>query len=113
MAVNKIDREDADPNRVLQQLSEHGLVPEAWGGDTIIVEVSALQDLGIDDLLEQLVVVAEVEELAGQPRRAGPAASSSRPNLEVGRGPVATGHRASGARCGSATPSWPVPRGAR
>ena len=67
VAINKIDREDADPNRVLQQLSEHGLVPEAWGGDTIMVEVSALQDLGIDDLLEQMVVVAEVEELQASP----------------------------------------------
>ena len=52
VAINKIDRENADPNRVMQQLSEHGLVPEAWGGDTIMVEVSALQNLGIDDLLE-------------------------------------------------------------
>ena len=54
VALNKVDREDADPNRVMQQLSEQGLVPEAWGGDTITVEVSALQNLGVDDLLEQL-----------------------------------------------------------
>ena len=54
VAINKIDREDADPNRVKQQLSDQGLVPEDWGGDTIMVEVSALQDLGIDDLLEQI-----------------------------------------------------------
>ena len=54
VAVNKIDRDNADPARVLQQLSERGLVPEAWGGDTIVVEVSALQNLGIDDLLEQI-----------------------------------------------------------
>ena len=79
VAVNKIDRDDADPNRVMQQLSEHGLVPEAWGGDTITVEVSALQNLGIDDLLEQIVLVAEVEELAGHHPRAGPGASCSRP----------------------------------
>ena len=51
----------------MQQLSELGLVPERWGGDTIMVEVSALQNLGIDDLLEQLMVVAEVEELRANP----------------------------------------------
>ena len=69
VAVNKIDRENADPNRVLQQLSEHELVPEAWGGDTIVVEMSALEgNLGIDELLDQLLVVAELEEFAGQPR---------------------------------------------
>ena len=62
-AINKIDKADADPNRVMQQLSEHGLVPESWGGDTITVEISALQSFGIDELLEQLVVLAEVLEL--------------------------------------------------
>ena len=66
VAVNKIDRADADPQRVLQQLSERELVPEAWGGDTIVVEVSALQGTGIDDLLEQIVLVAEVEELTAR-----------------------------------------------
>ena len=89
VAVNKIDREEADPNRVLQQLSEHGLVPEAWGGDTITVEVSALQNLGIDDLLEQIVLVAEVEELVASPE--GPARGVViEAELEVGRGPVAS-----------------------
>jgi translation initiation factor IF-2 len=89
VALNKIDREDADPNRVLQQLSEHGLVPEAWGGDTVTVEVSALQGLGIDDLLEQIVVVAEVEELTATPE--GPARGFVlEAELETGRGPVAT-----------------------
>jgi len=89
VAVNKIDRPDADVNRVLQQLSEHGLVPEAWGGDTIVVEVSALQGLGIDDLLEQLVLVAEIEELQASPE--GPARGVVlEANLEAGRGPVAT-----------------------
>ena len=89
VAINKIDREEADPNRVLQQLSEHGLVPEAWGGDTITVEVSALQDLGIDDLLEQIVLVAEVEELVASPegRARGVVIEAE---LEVGRGPVAS-----------------------
>ncbi|HEX9968637.1 MAG TPA: translation initiation factor IF-2, partial [Acidimicrobiales bacterium] len=89
VAVNKIDREDADPNRVLQQLSEHELVPEAWGGDTITVEVSALQNLGIDDLLEQLLVVADIEELTANPegRARGTVLEA---NLDTGRGPVAT-----------------------
>ena len=89
VAVNKIDRADANPDRVLQQLSEHGLVPEAWGGDTIVVEVSALQGLGIDDLLEQLRLVAEVEELEASPEGAARGAVLEA-NLEVGRGPVAT-----------------------
>jgi translation initiation factor IF-2 len=89
VAVNKIDREDADPNRVKQQLSELGLVPEDWGGDTIMVEVSALQNLGIDDLLEQLLIVAEIEELTANPegRARGFVLEA---NLDVGRGPVAT-----------------------
>jgi len=89
VAINKIDRENADPNRVRQQLSEQGLTPEEWGGDTIMVEISALQNLGIDDLLEQLVVVAEIEELKANPdgRAYGVVLES---NLDVGRGPVAT-----------------------
>jgi translation initiation factor IF-2 len=89
VAVNKIDREEADPNRVLQQLSEHGLVPEAWGGDTITVEISALENLGIDDLLEQVVLVAEVEELVASPegRARGVVIEAE---LEIGRGPVAS-----------------------
>jgi translation initiation factor IF-2 len=89
VAVNKIDRADADVNRVMQQLSEQGLVPESWGGDTIMVEVSALQGLGIEDLLEQLAIVAEVEELRASPegRARGVVLEA---NLEAGRGPVAT-----------------------
>ncbi|HEX2023674.1 MAG TPA: translation initiation factor IF-2, partial [Acidimicrobiales bacterium] len=82
-------RENADPTRVRQQLSDHGLVPEEWGGDTIMVEVSALQGLGIDELLEQLLVVAEIEELVANPegRAQGVVLEA---NLDVGRGPVAT-----------------------
>jgi translation initiation factor IF-2 len=88
VAVNKIDRDNADPNRVLQQLSEHDLVPESWGGDTITVEVSALQGTGIEDLLDNLLVVAEVEDLAAtaEGRARGVVLES---NLDVGRGPVA------------------------
>jgi translation initiation factor IF-2 len=89
VAVNKIDKGDADLNHVLQQLSERGLVPEAWGGDTIVVQVSALQQLGIDDLLDQLIVVAEIEELQASPEgRARGAVLEA--NLEAGRGPVAS-----------------------
>jgi len=89
VAINKIDREDADPNRVMQQLSEQGLVPEAWGGDTITVELSALQGLGVDDLLEQLLVLAEVLELKANPEGPGRGVVLEG-NLDVGRGPVAT-----------------------
>jgi len=89
VAINKVDREDADPTRVRQQLSEHGLVPEEWGGETIMVEISALQNLGIDELLEQLVVVADVEELVANPEgRAWGVVLEA--NLDVGRGPVAS-----------------------
>ena len=89
VAINKIDRENADPTRTMQQLSEQGLTPEEWGGDTIMVQISALQDLGIDDLLEQLIVVAEVEELRSNPdgRAYGVVLESY---LDTGRGPVAT-----------------------
>ncbi|MCZ7629928.1 MAG: translation initiation factor IF-2 [Microthrixaceae bacterium] len=89
VAINKIDRENADPNRVMQQLSEYDLVPEAWGGDTITVEVSALEGLGVDDLLDQLLLVAEVEDLRANPegRATGVVLEA---HLDVGRGPVAT-----------------------
>jgi len=89
VAVNKMDKPDANPDRVLQQLSEHGLVPEKWGGDTITVEISALQGLGIDELLEQVLLVAELEELEARPtgRAVGAVLEA---NLEAGRGPVAT-----------------------
>ncbi len=89
VAINKIDRAEADPTRVMQQLSERGLIPEAWGGDTIMVEVSALQNLGVDDLLENLLVVSEVEDLrANATGRATGVVLES--NLDIGRGPVAT-----------------------
>ncbi len=89
VAINKMDRLDANPDRVLQQLSEQGLVPEKWGGDTIVVEISALQSTGIDELLEQVLLVAEIGELVARPtgRAVGTVLEA---NLEVGRGPVAT-----------------------
>jgi translation initiation factor IF-2 len=89
VAVNKIDKDNADPQRVLSQLAEHELVPESWGGDTIVVEMSAVQELGIDELLDQLLVVAELEELQANPtgRAKGIVLEA---NLDKGRGPVAT-----------------------
>ena len=89
VAVNKIDKDNADPQRVLSQLAEHQLVPETWGGDTIVVEMSATQELGIDDLLDQLLVVAELEDLRANPtgRAKGIVLEA---NLDKGRGPVAT-----------------------
>jgi translation initiation factor IF-2 len=89
VAINKIDRENADPNRVMQELSQHELVPEAWGGDTIMVEISALQNFGIEDLLEQVLVVAELEELVANPEGRGRGIVLEA-NLDAGKGPVAT-----------------------
>src|SRR5690348_13102771 len=73
----------------MTQLSEQGLVPEQWGGDTIMVEMSALQNLGVDDLLEQLILVADVEELVANPEGPGRGVVLES-NLDVGKGPVAT-----------------------
>jgi translation initiation factor IF-2 len=89
VAINKIDREEANPDRVMQQLSEQGLIPQAWGGDTEFVQVSALQALGIDDLLETLLLVADVEDLraTAEGRAQGVVLES---HLDIGRGPVAT-----------------------
>jgi translation initiation factor IF-2 len=89
VALNKIDRDNADPQKVLGQLAEQDLVPESWGGDTVVVEVSALQNLGVDDLLDNLNVVAEIEDLRADPdgRSQGVVLESF---LDVGRGPVAT-----------------------
>ena len=89
VAINKVDKENADVQRVLAQLAEQELVPESWGGDTICVEMSAQQNLGVDDLIEQLTLVAEVEELTANPtgRAKGVVLEA---NLDTGRGPVAT-----------------------
>ncbi|MGA1321576.1 MAG: translation initiation factor IF-2 [Ilumatobacteraceae bacterium] len=89
VAVNKIDKDNADVQRTLSAVAEQNLIPEAWGGDTIVVEMSAQQGLGIDDLLDQLLVVAEVEELTANPngRAKGFVLEAQ---LDVGRGPVAT-----------------------
>ncbi len=89
VALNKIDKENADPQRVYAQLAEHELVPESWGGDTIVVEMAAQQNIGVEEMLEQLLVVAELEELTANPsgRAKGVVLEA---NLDVGRGPVAT-----------------------
>jgi len=107
VAVNKIDKDNADPQRVLTQLAEHELVPESWGGDTIVVEMSATQELGIDDLLDQLLVVAELEELEANPhgRAKGVVLEAQ---LDVGRGPVATVLVDKGEQVKTAGPSTPV-----
>ena len=89
VAINKIDRENADSQKVMGQLAENDLVPESWGGDTVTVEISALENLGIEDLLENLAVVAEVEDLKAEPKaRARGVVLES--NLDAGKGPVAT-----------------------
>ena len=89
VAINKIDRDNADVQRVMSQLAERELVPESWGGDTIVNEISALQNVGIDELLESLLLVAEVEDLKASPE--GRAQGSVlEAHLDIGRGPVAT-----------------------
>ena len=89
VAVNKIDKPSANPDRILQQLTEHGLVPEAWGGDTITVNVSALQGTGIDELLEYILLVAEIKDLKANPK-AEASGVVIEANLDKGKGPVAT-----------------------
>ncbi|PKR78663.1 translation initiation factor IF-2 [Halalkalibacillus sediminis] len=89
IAVNKIDKEGADPSRVMQELTEYELVPEDWGGDTIFVPLSALQGEGIDDLVEMINLVAEVEELKANPEQTA-SGTVIEAQLEKGRGSVAT-----------------------
>ncbi|WP_299090147.1 translation initiation factor IF-2 [uncultured Metabacillus sp.] len=89
VAVNKIDKPTANPDRVMQELTEHGLVPEAWGGDTIFVPVSALTGQGLDELLEMILLVTEVEELKANPNRRA-TGTVIEAQLDKGRGSVAT-----------------------
>ncbi|MBR6098431.1 translation initiation factor IF-2 [bacterium] len=89
VAVNKIDKPGANPDKILQQLTEHGLVPEEWGGDTITVKVSALQATGIDELLEYILLVADVQDLKANPK-AEASGVVIEANLDKGKGPVAT-----------------------
>jgi translation initiation factor IF-2 len=89
VAINKIDKPDAKPDEVKKQLADQGLLPEDWGGQTIYIEVSALKGTGIDDLLENLILQAEIMELKANPKlRAKGVIIESK--LDKGRGPVAT-----------------------
>ncbi|MGB3491257.1 MAG: translation initiation factor IF-2 [Elainellaceae cyanobacterium] len=89
VAINKIDKEGAQPERVKQELTEYNLVPEEWGGETIFVPVSALMGENLDTLLEMIVLVSEVEDLYANPNR--PARGTViEANLDKARGPVAT-----------------------
>ncbi|MFQ3583327.1 MAG: translation initiation factor IF-2, partial [Cyanobacteriota bacterium] len=89
VAINKIDKPDSQPDRIKQQLAEHGLLPEEWGGDTPMVEVSALARLNLDSLLEMILLVADVAELQANPNR--PARGTVvEAHLDKARGPVAT-----------------------
>ncbi|MBO4940595.1 MAG: translation initiation factor IF-2 [Clostridia bacterium] len=89
VAINKIDKEGANPDRVRQELTEHGIVPEEWGGDTICVEVSAKMKMNIDKLLEMVLLVAEMKELKANPNRLAKG-TVIEAQLDKGRGPVAT-----------------------
>lgn len=89
VAVNKIDKPGANPDKVLQQLTEHGLVPEEWGGDTIAVKVSALNGTGIDELLEYILLLAEMADFKANPK-AHASGVVIEANLDKGKGPVAT-----------------------
>lgn len=89
VAVNKMDVEGADPNRVMQELTEYELIPEDWGGETIFVQLSALKNEGIDELIEMINLVAEVEELKANSNRLA-SGTVIEAQLEKGRGSVAT-----------------------
>jgi translation initiation factor IF-2 len=89
VAVNKIDKPEADPERVMRELSDHGVVAEEWGGDSLFAKVSAKQRTGIDDLLDLILLQAEMLELAADPNREA-RGTVIESKLDKGRGPVAT-----------------------
>lgn len=89
VAINKMDKPDASPDRIMQQLTEYELIPEEWGGDIICVPVSAKTKMNIDKLLESVLLVAEMKELKANPNRAGKGIVIEA-RLDKGRGPVAT-----------------------
>lgn len=89
VAINKMDKEGANPDKVMQQLTEHELVPEEWGGDVICVPVSAKTKMGIDKLLETILLVAEMAELKANPDRSAKGVVIEA-KLDKGRGPIAT-----------------------
>jgi len=89
VAINKMDKPEANPDKIKQQLTEHELIPEEWGGDTIIVPISAKTGMGLDELLEMVILTAEVQELKANPnRRAKGTVIEAR--LDKTRGPIAT-----------------------
>ena len=89
VAINKMDKPEANPDRIKQQLTEHDLIPEEWGGDTIICPISAKTGMGLDNLLEMVILTAEVQELKANPnRRAKGTVIEAR--LDKTRGPIAT-----------------------
>lgn len=89
VAINKMDKESANPDKIMQQLTEHELVPEEWGGNVICVPVSAKTGMGIDDLLENVLLTADILELKANPNRLAKG-SIIEARLDKGRGPVAT-----------------------
>ncbi len=89
VAINKMDKPEADPERIKQQLTEYELVPEEWGGDTVICPISAKTGQGIDELLEMVNLTAEMQELKANPNRSARGAVIEA-RLDKGRGPVAT-----------------------
>lgn len=89
VAVNKMDKEGANPDRVIQQLTEHGLVPEEWGGETIVCKISAKKGDGISNLLEMVLLTAEICDLKANPARQAKG-TVIEAKLDKGRGPVAT-----------------------
>jgi translation initiation factor IF-2 len=89
VAINKIDKPDANPQRVKQELADHGIIIEQWGGDVMATEISAKQNIGIEDLLENILLVAEVEDFKADDKRDG-FAIVLESNLDPQKGPVAT-----------------------
>lgn len=89
VAVNKVDKPDANPDRVMQELTEYGLIPEDWGGDTIFVPISALFKEGLDELLEMILLVSEVEEFKADPKRLA-LGTVIEARLDKAKGPIAT-----------------------
>ena len=89
VAVNKMDKHGANPDRILTQLTEHGLTPAEWGGETEVCKISAKTGMGIDELLETVILTAEMEELKANPNRAGKGCVLEA-RLDKNRGPIAT-----------------------
>lgn len=89
VAINKMDKAEANPNRVLQELTEHEILAEEWGGDTVVAKVSAVTGEGIDELLEMIILLAEVQELKANPNRKAKG-TIIEAKLDKGKGPVAT-----------------------